>query len=84
MLLQLSIINLPYDSTLFTHTTFGGKILLLLYVNDMIIIKDDSYGAFLKNHLSKPFEMKNIRPLDYFHGNASTHGYVLPQIKYLY
>lgn len=43
-LLQLDFINSPYDSDLFTHASSRGKVLLLYYVDDMIVTKDDSDG----------------------------------------
>ncbi|KAJ9548353.1 hypothetical protein OSB04_020896 [Centaurea solstitialis] len=76
-----------YDSGLFTRTTDSGSILLLLYVDDMIIIGDDSIGiASLKQSLSSSFEMKDLDRLHYFLGLevlSDSSGTYLCQAKYI-
>ena len=58
-----------YDSALFIRRTDRGTILLLLYVDDMIITRDDITGIQeLKQFLSQPFEMKDFGFLSYFLG----------------
>jgi hypothetical protein len=43
-----------HDSTLFVHTSPRGRTLILLYVDDMLIIGDDSeYIAFVKTCFSE-------------------------------
>jgi hypothetical protein len=76
-----------YDSTLFIRYTNRGTILLLLYVDDMIITRDDIIGIQeLKQFLSQHFEMKDLGPLSYFLGleiSLSFDGYYLTQAKYI-
>ena len=45
-----------HDPALFVHTSPGGRTLLLLYVDDMIITGDDPpYIDFVKHHLQQQF-----------------------------
>jgi hypothetical protein len=64
-----------------------GRIVLLLYVNDMIITGDDpEYIAFVKAHLSNQFLMSNLVPLRYFLGieiSSTIEGFFLSQEKYI-
>ena len=54
-----------YDSALFVI----GRIILTLYVDDMIIIGDEVDGiSVLKADLAKHFEMNDLGPLRYFLG----------------
>ena len=61
---------------------------ILLYVDDMIITKDDSAGiCSLQHFLSQHFEMKDLGTLSYFLGLEVTSpfdGYYLSQAKYAY
>ncbi|PNX79877.1 hypothetical protein L195_g035867 [Trifolium pratense] len=66
---QLNFSSSAHDSALFTRKTDNGTIVLLLYVDDMIIIGDDSIGIEeLKKFLCQHFEMKDLGPLTYFMG----------------
>ena len=57
-----------HDPALFVHTSSHGRT-LLLYVDDMIIIGDDSqYIAFVKARISEQFLMSDLGPLRYFLG----------------
>jgi hypothetical protein len=58
-----------HDPTLFVYLSTRTQTLLLLYVDDMIIIGDDSeYIAFVKARLSEQFLMSDLGPLCYFLG----------------
>ena len=75
------------DPSLFVRNTSHGRVLLLLYVDDMIITGDDAAGIqFVKNHLQKQFQMKDLGPLRYFLGleiSQGPQGVLLSQQKYL-
>jgi hypothetical protein len=63
-----------------------GLILLLLYVDDMIITKDDTVNIHnLQQFFSQQFEMKDLGFLSYFLGlevSFYSNGYYLSQAKY--
>ncbi|GKV26095.1 hypothetical protein SLEP1_g35448 [Rubroshorea leprosula] len=68
--------------------TNHGMVLLLLYVDDMIITRDDILGIHdLRQFLNHKFEMKDLGVLSYFLGLEVTSyddGYLLSQTKYAY
>jgi hypothetical protein len=76
-----------YDATFFLIPMDRGIILLLLYVDDIIITRDDSTGILeLKQFLSQYFEMKDLGPLSYFLGleiSSSFDGYYMTRAKYI-
>ncbi|XP_028121914.1 uncharacterized protein LOC114319109 [Camellia sinensis] len=75
-----------HDFALFIRKTECSTILLLLYVDDMIITRDDIVGiSSLKQFLHRQFEMKDLGALSYFLGleiSQDSSGYFLTQAKY--
>jgi hypothetical protein len=58
-----------HDPALFVHVSPKGRTLLLLYVDDMLIIGDNSeHISHVKQHLGKEFQMSDLGPLSYFLG----------------
>ena len=54
---------------MFSHTFARGKILLIVYVNDIIITSDDKKGINdLKRYLQNSFQTKDLVTLRYFLG----------------
>jgi hypothetical protein len=76
-----------HDLALFIHVLLGGRTLLLLYMDDMIITGDDpEYIAFVKTRLSDQFLMSDLGPLRYFLGiefSSMLEGFFLSQEKYI-
>jgi hypothetical protein len=68
---------------LFLFTLPSGHTLILSYVDDMLIMRDDSeYIAFVKVHLSDQLHMSDLSPLSYFLEVTSTpDGYYLSKRK---
>ena len=75
----------PHDTALFIQRSSAGITLILLYIDDMIITRDDSTGIrSLQHFLSQHFEMKDLGTLSYFLGLeviSSSNGYYLSQIN---
>ena len=76
----------PHDTALFVRRSSASITLILLYVDDTIITKDDFAGiCSLQHFLSQHFEMKDLGTLGYFLGlkvTSSFDGYYLSQTKY--
>lgn len=67
VVLQASFLGNPHDRSLFVRCTRCGRVVLLLYVNDMVISGDDTRGIqYVKHHLQLHIQMKNLGLLRFF------------------
>ena len=68
---------------MFSHTSASGKLLLIMYVDDIIITGDDKKGIDdLKRYLQNSFQTKGLGKLCYFLGievARSKEGIILSQ-----
>lgn len=83
VLRKLFISSSSFDHGLFIQKTEAGITLLLLYVDNMIITRDENYG--ISNHkqfLSHNFEIKDLGLHNYFLGMKIFSDYYLFHAKY--
>ena len=75
------------DHSVFSHTSNRGKILLIVYVDDIIVTRDDKQGIDdLKRYLQNSFRTKDLGKLCYFLSieiARSKEGINLSQRKYV-
>ena len=83
---QQGFTSSPHDTALFVRRSFTGITLIHLYVDDMIITRDNFAGiCSLQHFLSQHFEMKDLGTLSYFlrlKVTSLSDGYYLSQAKY--
>ena len=76
---------LTFYPTLFVHLSPHGQILLLLYVKDKIVPRDDfKYTAFVKARLREQFLRFDLGPLNCFLGikiSSTCNGFCISQQK---
>jgi histone deacetylase 1/2 len=87
-LIQLGFVSSKCDPSLFTYTTTGNTVYLLVYVDDIIITSNNpSLLQSLIDKLNQAFSLKHLGTLDYFLGievNQLPNGsLLLTQSKYI-
>ena len=72
------------DHSLFVRTSPQGRVLLLLYVDDMIVMSEDTAGIANTRYLYRQFRMKDLGHLRYFLGLEIAREILISQQKYTY
>ena len=68
-MLKFGLRRCHFDHSVFSHFFTRGKILLIVYVDDIIITSDDKKGIDdLKRYLQNSFRTKDMGKLRYFLG----------------
>ena len=68
-MLKFGLRHCHSDHSVFSHTSDRGKILLIVYVDDIIVTGDDKQGIDdLKRYLQNSFRTKDLGKLRYFLG----------------
>lgn len=87
-ILQQGFFQSQHDSAMFVQSSSRGRVIILLYVDDMIITGDDLEGIDnIKQYLYIQFEMKDLGLLRYFLGievDYRSNGLFLSQVKYAF
>ena len=69
VVLKFGLQRCHFDHSVFSHTFDRGKILLIVYVDDIIITGDNKKGIDdLKRYLQNSFRTKDLGKLHYFLG----------------
>ena len=69
VVLEFGLTRSETDHSVFYRSQSSGHILLVVYVDDIILTRDDDVGITeLKAHLYQQFQTKDLGPLKYFLG----------------
>ena len=69
VILEFGLCQVEKDHSVFWRLQHGKSILLVVYVNDIVITRDDIEGIdSMKKYLQKHFQIKDFGSLNYFLG----------------
>jgi hypothetical protein len=66
--MSLGFTKTKADSNLYYKVVDGGPVILLLYVDDLFLTRDEKLIIDIKRRLATNFEMKDLRMMHYFLG----------------